>query len=114
MKTFKFGGYSDDTFGEVTPRGDDYDNCASDTPIRWLLFSASEGVGVVIVGQHAPFEHADGWLVGVAPHDPTGEDLPIPPWPMRFEQPSERISSYTPVLVIDAPDDAELSCLERS
>lgn len=68
MKELKFGRYSDDTSGEVTPRGDDYDNCASGRPIRWRVWSPKEDAGVV-VGQHCP-NGCDGWLVGVSPLDP--------------------------------------------
>ena len=41
MKTLIFGGNSDDTFGEITPRGDDYDNSANGKPIEWLVQSAA-------------------------------------------------------------------------
>jgi hypothetical protein len=80
MKTLIFGGYSDDTFGEITPRGDDYDNCASGKPIEWLVESASEGAALLVFGQYAP-GNAHGWVVGIAPWDPNHMDKPMPSWP---------------------------------
>lgn len=114
MKVMKFGGYSDDTFGEVTPAGDDYDNCASGRPIRWLISSDAEGASLIVVGQYGQIEGSGGWLVGVCSHDPLGDDIPIPAWPMRFEPPcGHGARPYTPVLIIEAPDDARLTCMER-
>ena len=110
MKTLIFGGYSDDTFGEITPRGDDYDNCASGKPIEWLVESAEDGAALLVVGQHAPGS-SGGWLVGVAPWDPTHDDVPMPEWPMRITR-SDR--SYSPALHIDVPDDTTIRCLQRS
>lgn len=108
MKTLIFGGSSDDTFGETTPRGDDYDNCASGEPIEWLIESASEAQSILVVGQYCPGA-ATGWLVGVARAD-DDDDKPLPNWPIRI-RPGER--SYTPALEIDVPDDATLRCLQR-
>ena len=113
MKTLIFGGSSDDTFGEITPRGDDYDNCASGDPIEWALVSPSEDCGMLVVGQYAPGAD-DGWLIGVAP---IGDDESLPPWPMRLRaaNPAARNeSSYSPVLEIDVPDDTEIKCLQAS
>ena len=107
MKTLIFGGSSDDTFGEITPRGDDYDNCASGEPIEWRIDSA-EG-SLIVVGQYCPGS-AGGWLVGVAPVDNERYTQAIPPWPIRI-RPGERC--YSPELEIDVPDDATLRCLTR-
>lgn len=106
MKEFRFGGYSDDTFGEVTPGGDDYDNCASGDPVEYCVYS-SEG-SLVVVGQHCPGS-ATGWMVGIARVDDCEEE-PIPAWPMRFEHGE---SPYSPVLVIEAPEDAITYCITR-
>lgn len=113
MKTLVFGGSSDDTFGEITPRGDDYDNCASGKPIEWALVSESEGCGLLVVGQYAP-GRADGWLVGVAP---MGDDECLPPWPMRLRAANPAAHNeapYSPVLEIDVPDDTTIQCLQAS
>ena len=110
-KTLVFAGYTDDTFGEITPRGDDYDNCASGKPIEWLVESPSTGEAVIVFGQHAP-GHVGGWMVGVGPYDPRHEDTPIAPWPYRLRAPKAPESAYSPVLEIDAPDDATIRCLQ--
>ena len=34
-----FRGYSDDTFGEVNHFDIDYDNCATDKPIEYLVYN---------------------------------------------------------------------------
>ena len=107
MKTIIFEGSSDDTFGESTPRGDDYDNCASGEPIEWLLTSPG-GVQLLVVGQHCPGA-ATGWLVGVARVD-GNDDIPIPDWPIRIVPGG---LPYTPRLIIDAPDGTIIRCLQR-
>lgn len=109
MKTLIFGGSSDDTFGEITPRGDDYDNCASGEPIEWLIESKSEDQSMMVVGQYCPGS-ATGWLIGVARvHE--DDDKPLPLWPIRLRRgPRE----YSPVLEVDVPDDATLRCLQVS
>lgn len=107
MRTLMFGGSSDDTFGEITPRGDEYDNCASGQPIEYRLDS-SEG-SLIVFGQYC---HASsgGWLVGIAPVDGVDDAQAIPPWPIRI-RPGERC--YSPVIEIDVPDDTKLTCLQR-
>lgn len=112
MKTKIFGGTSDDTFGEITPTGTDYDNCANGKPIEFLIESESEGKGLLVVGHHAPGS-AGGWLVGVAPWDPDYSDAPMPDWPMRLRAPTGHEPVYSPVLEIDVPDDATLRCLQH-
>lgn len=108
MKTLIFGGSSDDTFGEITPRGDDYDNCGSGKPIEWLVESASERQSILVVGQHAPGV-ATGWLVGVAPAT-LDEEAHIPAWPIRI---GRSPAPYSPALEIDVPDDATIRCIQR-
>jgi hypothetical protein len=107
VKTLIFGGASDDTFGEITPRGDDYDNCASGKPIEWLIESASEQQSMLIVGQYCPGA-ATGWMIGVARvHE--DDRKPLPEWPIRLKR-GER--EYSPALEVDVPDDATLRCLQ--
>ena len=106
MKTLHFEGASDDTFGETHEFRDDYDNCASGRPIRYLVSAGSESL--LVVGQYCP-EPATGWLIGVARAD-EDDDRPLPSWPMRIEH-GER--PYTPRLVIEAPDGVVIRCLER-
>ncbi len=112
MKTLIFGGCGDDTFGEITPRGDDFDNCASGRPIEWLIESKETGERLLVVGQYAP-GGASGWLIGIAPAN-DDDDMPIPAWPYRLRPPCGDEPTYSPVLEVDAPDDATLRCLQRS
>lgn len=108
MKTLIFGGSSDDTFGEITPRGDDYDNCASGEPIEYLITSASEQRSMLVVGQYCP-GHATGWVVGVGRAD-EDDDKPLPDWDVRITA-SER--PYSPALHVVVPDDAVIECWQR-
>lgn len=108
-KTLIFGGSSDDTFGEVTPRGDDYDNCASGKPIEWLIESVSEQQSMLVVGQYCPGS-ATGWMIGIARvHE--DDDKPLPGWPIRLIQGPR---AYSPHLCIDVPVDATIRCLQRA
>jgi len=104
-KTLRFQGHSDDTFGEYELTNDDYDNCASGKPIRWLVSSEADGLAVVVVGQHCP-SGCGGWMIGVAPQ----EEGKMPgDWDIRIEYEHE----YSPALVIySAPVDVQLRCLE--
>jgi hypothetical protein len=55
MKTLRFEGYSDDTFGEYAVTRDDYDNCASGEPVEFLITAPSlPEAGMVVTGQHCP------------------------------------------------------------
>lgn len=105
MKVLKCEGSSDDTFGVYgAGSDDDHDNCASGSPICFVVESKSAGEALMVVGQYAPGQCA-GWLIGIAPYDvrgDDGEDVPIPTWPMRFERSKQ---DYSPRLVIEAPDD---------
>jgi hypothetical protein len=106
VKTLMFAGSSDDTFGEISPRGDDYDNCASGEPIEYRVQSGDEAL--IVFGQYCP-GNACGWVVGVAPVDGDTDARDIPAWPIRI-RPGDRC--YSPVLEIDVPDDAKLTCLQ--
>lgn len=103
MKTLRFEGHSDDTFGEYAETNDDYDNCASGKPIRWRVHSESTGGGLLVYGQHCP-EPAMTWGVGVAKLD---EDQVVD-WPVRM-----RFDGYKTAMEIDVPDDATVTCVER-
>ena len=103
-KTYRFEGYSDDTFGEYAVTLDDYDNCASGEPIKFEL--AHDGAALIIVGQYCP-ESCGGWLIGVACFD---EDN-VPDWPVWLSTKGE--CPYSPALYIKAPDGAVLTCLNR-
>jgi hypothetical protein len=113
MKTLIFGGSSDDTFGEITPRGDDYDNCASGKPIEWLIESASEKDSLLVVGQYCPGA-ATGWLIGVARADEDDGKFP-PAWPIHIRPRADGSyrCTYSHALEIVVPDDATIRCLQR-
>lgn len=100
MKTLRFEGYSDDTFGEYAITRTDHDNCASGERIIFRVWSASAGTGLFVVGQYCPGP-CTGWLIGVA-RAQDDDDERVPDWPMRFASGGR---SYTPGLLIDAPDD---------
>lgn len=110
MKNLIFGGSSDDTFGEITPGGDDYDNCASGKPIEWLIESAETGEAMLVVGQYGATTNSGGWLVGVSPWDPTGDGVPLPNWPITIGRSD---LPYSPALMVQVPDDATIRCLQR-
>lgn len=111
MKPLRFEGYSDDTFGEVDFFKDDYDNCASGKPIEYLVSDPTSGAALVVTGQHCP-GNSGSWLIGVANYDPDGEDKDFPRWPMRIE-PQKYRNGFQPSLVIDAPDNVTIRCLQR-
>jgi len=104
-KEFRFSGYSDDNFGEDR---DPWDNCADGRPIRWVVKSGDESV--MVVGHYCEPDRVSGWMVGIARFD-EDDDKHIPNWAMRFEQNTDH-RTYSPVLVMEVPDDATLTCLE--
>ena len=108
MKTLIFGGSGDDTFGEITPRGDDYDSLAIGDPIEWLISSDETGESMLVVGQYCPGS-ASGWLIGVARAD-DDDGKHMPDWPIAFHR-SDR--TYSPGICITVPDDATIRCLQR-
>lgn len=114
MKTLRFEGHSDDTFGEYGVTNDDYDNCASGTPIDWIVTAPSQpDVGLVVTGQHCP-GLSGSWLVGISSYDPKFHDLAMPSWPARFVPDLSRAAGQrNPVLEVDVPDDFVLRCAQR-
>jgi hypothetical protein len=107
MPTLKFEGYFDNLFGEYGHTNDEYDNCASGEPIKWIVRDPATGFAVIVTGQHCPDECC--WLIGIS----NGTDnAPFMAWPMRLES---RENSYGDEarLVIEAPDSVEVRCLTR-
>jgi hypothetical protein len=105
MKEFKFAGQSDDTFGEDTPCGMNYDNCASGEPIIFRLNSPSTEQQLLVVGQYNNTGNAC-WTIGITS---VNEDIPVPEnWKYRFGLTDRE---YSPQLSIECPDDTELECL---
>lgn len=103
MKELQFEGYSDDTFGERTTR-EDYDNCASGEPIIFKVWSATANDGIYVVGHYCPGP-LTGWMIGVGR---LNEDdyCHMPKWPMRFVADYVNGRPYSPILVVEVPDDA--------
>ena len=98
MKTLKFMGYSDDTFGEYGTTMDDIDNAGSGEPIQCVIEAG--GTALVVTGQYD--RNGTGtWDIGISLQD---EDLSYPDWDMRIS-----FEDYTTVLEIDVPDDVELT-----
>lgn len=108
MKTFRFQGYSDDTFGEYEQTNDDYDNCGSGTPINFVLQDSS-GAGVVVTGCYCneSINKGDGWMIGVAALD---EDHSVKDWSFELNPSHE---GYRNSLTVIAPDSTKLTCLNR-
>ena len=108
MKEIRFEGYSDDTFMCQGPLIDvDFDTCASGNQVFMRVLSPETGDGLIVCGQYAP-EKADGWLIGISPHDPEHEDRPMPSWAARFEKAD---APYSPCLVVEVPDDVIVELL---
>lgn len=110
----RFYGNSDDTFGEYGRTKDDYDNCASGKPIEWEVLDAF-GNGVLVSGTYSDKDNG-AWSISVTPWHgtPTNDDLTMPEWPMRFEQATDDDCPYSPVLVIEAPENVRIRCRQRS
>lgn len=111
MIILRFEGYSDDTFGEIAHFKDDYDNCANGKPIRYLVTAPGVDGGIVVAGHHGRNDMFGAWTILVTSYDALFVDRPLPDWPMRIERGE---SPYSPALVIEAPDDVRIRCLERS
>jgi hypothetical protein len=92
VKTLRFEGHSDDTFGEYGVTMDDHDNCANGTPIAFLVSAGNDRLSVV-------GKYNGCWLIGT---QLVMEGDALPSWPMRFEAEHD----YSHALVIDVPDDA--------
>lgn len=98
MKTLKFMGHSDDTFGEYGTTMDDVDNAGSGTPIQCVI--EADGTALIVTGQYD--RNGTGtWDIGISLQD---EALSLPDWDMRIS-----FEGYTTVLEIDVPDDFELT-----
>ena len=101
MKTLKFEGGSDDTFGEYGITHQEVDSCSKNTPIQCVI-SSKEG-SLVIIG-HYHLHPTDGcWTIGIAQ---LKENELIPAWDTRFKI---EHCGYSPVLEIDVPDDFKLT-----
>lgn len=96
MRTLRFEGYSDDTFGWTGDdgTGDDHDGCASGSVRVYLI--QKDGHRMLVTGAYG--KGSGCWAVGIAPAE---EGDSLPPWPMRWS-----FEGYSTILEIDAPDGA--------
>ncbi len=98
MKTLKFHGYSDDTFGEYGVTDQDCDNCSNGKPIQCIVDCGELG-RVLVVGQYGNVSMDNGcWLVGMTK---AGEYDDLPDWNFRY---GESGCGYSPALLMDLPE----------
>jgi hypothetical protein len=104
MKTLRFEGYSDDTFGEYAAFRVDDDDCATGTMRMFRVASGTDEL--VVCGQYAARGTPGMWMIGVQVVD---DDKPLPAWRIWFERSGQ---AYSPALCIEAPDDVTLTLLK--
>lgn len=98
MKTLKFYGCSDNTFGEYGVTNQDCDNCASGKPIQCVVDCGESG-RVMVVGQYSDVSMGSGcWLTGLTKVSEYDE---FPDWNFRYE---ESDCEYSPALLMDLPE----------
>lgn len=98
MKTLKFMGYGDDTFGEYGVTMDDIDNCGSGDPIQCVINAGD--TSLIVTGQYSRMGTGT-WDIGVSLYD---EEFSLPDWDIRVS-----FEGYTTIVEIDVPDDFELT-----
>ena len=98
MKTYRFHGYSDDTFGEYGITNIDKDNCASGKSITFQMTDTKTDQSIYVTGQYGRYGN-DTWGVEVTPVN----EYNMPAWTMRM-----LFEDYTAVLEVDVPDDADI------
>lgn len=111
MKRLRFYGASDDLFecdGDLREEINCYDKGA----IYHLKSTQGE---MIVYGIYAPKgTPGASWVVGVALVD---EGIPLPDWPMRLVtgEPSgyPNPQPYSPMLLIDAPDDVAIKAKKK-
>lgn len=96
MKTLRFEGYSDDTFGEYAVTGEDVDNFASGRPVQCIVDCGEHG-RLMVVGQ---YYRGGCWLVGAGKVD---EDDPWPDWKITLKNSEE--TPYSACLEVELPTD---------
>ena len=98
MKTYRFHGYSDDTFGEYGITNFDKDNCNSGKPITFQMMDENTNQSIYVTGHYGRYGN-DTWGIEVTP----ANEYNKPNWTMRI-----LFENYTAVLEVDVPDDAEI------
>lgn len=104
-----FEGHSDDLFGETNHFNHIHDNCATGEPIEFLLESGDHSI--LVTGQFHP-GNSGSWMIGVANYDPNCDDSDFPDWHMEIKPQNYR-NGFQPMLIINAPDDVKIKCLQE-
>lgn len=98
MRTLKFHGYGDDTFGEYGVTWQGCDNCANEEPIQCIVDCGEFG-RVLVVGQYSRVSMNSGcWLVGLTK---VSEYEDLPDWNFRYAQSD---CAYSLALLMDLPE----------
>ena len=109
MKSVKFVGYSDNTFGfdilnESNERVyfDAHDDGAMDTVRAYRVESKTTSSAVIVTGVYGRCP-GPTWSIGISPDD---EGIPIPEWASR---PHFKTDKYSVVLTLVVPDDVRVT-----
>lgn len=102
MKEYRFEGHSDNIFVEYGVTNQECGNWEKDKPIQYEI-KTPEGVGVIVTGIYK--RHC--WMIGV---EAISENKSVSDWTFELK-PSHK--NYCNLLVVKAPDDAELTCLNE-
>ena len=105
MKSLRFFGASDDLFECESNFGYEEEIGCYGSHGVYRVTAGAEGLYVVA------YYGATGsaWTVGVAP---LREGASMPNWPMRFATDTSSPEPYSPVLVIDVPDDVQVEAID--
>lgn len=102
MKTLEFCGHSNDVFMERTSRTEKYPEPNGNAVARIV---DSDGAGIVVVGEYG-VDCMAAWGITVAPLDDEFGESRMPDWSIELKANPE--CSYSPLLVVEAPDDAQI------
>lgn len=98
MRTLKFYGCGDDTFGEYGLTGEDVDNCASCEPIQCVIDCGEHG-RLMAIGQYSRASNGNGcWMVGISKVEEYDE---FPDWEIHAGYCAE--VEYSAELFIEIP-----------
>lgn len=71
---------------------------------KTICLTIPDGTGMRVYAEYSPTDLGGGvWMIGVAQ---LGEDQPIPDWPMKYRTAK---NGYSPMLIIEAPEDIAVS-----
>lgn len=102
MKIY-ISGYSDDIVDIESDNAEMVDEFGAYEKPGWIKIFRGDNEGLMVFAQYAPEGTPDGtWVIGVTL---LCEDNPLPNWPITYKTGE---NGYSPVLVVDAPDDVIL------